>query len=94
MSSSTYNSLTNAGFIPEQPLLVRKTVVTQEKGIKYTDFCYENEIPMSTYDDIVKGRTNASFYNIFRVISALGLSFEEFGKMLDSKLPENFLKND
>lgn len=36
MSSSTYNSLTNAGFIPEQPLLVRKTVVTQEKGIKYT----------------------------------------------------------
>lgn len=66
----------------------------KEKGIKYTDFCYENEIPMSTYDDIVKGRTNASFYNIFRVISALGLSFEEFGKMLDSKLPENFLKND
>ena len=36
MSSSTYNSLTNAGFKPEQELLVRKTVVTQEKGIKYT----------------------------------------------------------
>lgn len=68
--------------------------IRKEKGIKYTDFCYENEIPMSTYDDIVKGRTNASFYNIFRVISALGLSFEEFGKLLDSKLPENFLKND
>ena len=36
MSNSTYNSLTTAGFKPEQALLVRKTVVTQEKGIKYT----------------------------------------------------------
>lgn len=36
MSSSTYNSLTTAGFKPEQTLQVRKTVVTQEKGIKYT----------------------------------------------------------
>lgn len=35
MSSSTYNSLTTAGFKPEQALQVRKTVVTQEKGIKY-----------------------------------------------------------
>ena len=23
------------------------------KGIKYTKLCYENEIPMSTYDDII-----------------------------------------
>lgn len=36
MSSSTYNSLTTAGFKPEQALQARKTVVTQEKGIKYT----------------------------------------------------------
>ena len=36
MSSSTYNSLMTAGFVPEQALQVRKTVVTQEKGIKYT----------------------------------------------------------
>lgn len=36
MSSSTYNSLTTADFKPEQALQVRKTVVTQEKGIKYT----------------------------------------------------------
>lgn len=36
MSSSTYNSLMTAGFKPEQALQVRKTVVTQEKGIKYT----------------------------------------------------------
>nr|WP_297658517.1 hypothetical protein [uncultured Prevotella sp.] len=36
MSSSTYNRLTTAGFKPEQALQVRKTVATQEKGIKYT----------------------------------------------------------
>ena len=36
MSSSTSNSLTTAGFKPEQALQVRKTVVTQEKVIKYT----------------------------------------------------------
>lgn len=36
MGSSTYNNLATAGFKPEQTLQVRKTVVTQEKGIKYT----------------------------------------------------------
>ena len=36
MGSSTYYNLTTAGFEPEQALQVRKTVVTQEKGIKYT----------------------------------------------------------
>ncbi len=36
MSNSTYNSLTATGFQPEQALQSRKTVVTQEKGVKYT----------------------------------------------------------
>lgn len=36
MGSSTYYNLTTAGFEPEQALQVRKTVVTLEKGIKYT----------------------------------------------------------
>ena len=49
---------------------------------------------MSTYDDIVKGRTNASFYNIAKIIGALGLSFEEFGKLLDEELPKNFSQED
>ena len=68
--------------------------IRTEKGIKYTDFCYENEIPMSTYDDIVKGRTNASFYNVAKIIGALGLSFVEFGKLLDEELPKNFSQED
>ncbi len=64
------------------------------KGIKYTELCYENEIPMSTYDDIINAKTKASFYNIAKVVKALDLSFEEFGKLLDKKLPKNFLDNE
>ena len=36
MSTSTYEGLFASGFNPQQPLQVRKTVVTQELGKKYT----------------------------------------------------------
>mgnify|MGYP006973064671 CR=1 FL=1 len=36
MSTSTYEGLIASGFNPQQPLQVRKTVVTQELGKKYT----------------------------------------------------------
>lgn len=36
MSTSTYDSLISSGFKPQLPLEVRKTVVTQELGKKYT----------------------------------------------------------
>lgn len=68
--------------------------VKQEKGIKYTDFCYENEIPMSTFDDIINAKTKASYYNVAKVVKGLGLNFEEFGRLLDEKLPDNFLNNE
>jgi hypothetical protein len=64
------------------------------KGIKYTDFCYENDIPMSSYDVIINASAQSSCFNIAKVVKALGLSFEEFGKMLDEELPENFMIND
>jgi len=66
----------------------------KESGIKYTDFCYENDIPMSTYDDIVKGRKKSSFYNIAKIVKALGFSFEEFGKLLDEHISENFVEQE
>lgn len=68
--------------------------VKLKKGIKYTDICYGNGIPMSTYDDIINAKTKASYYNIAKIIKGLGLSFEEFGKMLDSELPNDFLNGD
>ena len=64
--------------------------IRKEKGIKYTDLCYGNEIPMSTYDDIMNAKTKASFYNIAKIIKALGLSFEEFGELLDEELGKDF----
>lgn len=36
MGTSTYSNLMAQGYEPQQPLLARKTVVTQEKGVKYT----------------------------------------------------------
>ena len=66
----------------------------KDKGIRYTDFCYENDIPMSTYDAIINAAYQSSYYNIAKVVKALGLSFEEFGKMLDKELPENFMNNE
>ena len=65
-----------------------------ELGIKYTDFCLGNDIPTSTYDDIINAKRKSSFYNVAKVVKALGLSFEEFGALLDKELPDNFLKEE
>lgn len=62
----------------------------KEKGVGYLDFCDENSIATSTYDNIVNGATKPSFYNVFKIIKALGLNFEEFGALLDEKLPAKF----
>ena len=61
--------------------------VRTNKDIKYTDFCYENDIPMSTYDAIINASTQSSCYSISKVIKALGLNFEQFGALLDKELP-------
>ncbi len=61
----------------------------KNKGIKYSDLCYENDIATSTYDDIINAKTKATFYNIAKVTRALGLSFEEFGRLLDKELPKD-----
>jgi hypothetical protein len=49
---------------------------------------------MSTYDNIINGSKQITFFNIAKVIKALNLSFEEFGRYLDKELPENFLNQD
>ena len=69
--------------------LIKK--VKKEKGIKYTELCYENDISTSTYDNIVSAKKQSNFYNIAKVVKALGLNFETFGKLLDDELPKNFL---
>lgn len=66
----------------------------KESGIKYTDFCYGNDIPMSTYDTIVSARKQSSCYNVAKVAKALDMSFEEFGRLLDQELPPDFMSKD
>ena len=72
---------------------ISKTIslIRKDKGIRYTDLCLGFDIPTSTYDDIISAKRMTSFYNIARVIKALGLSFKEFGELLDNELPENFM---
>ena len=62
----------------------------EAKNLKFTIFCYENDIPVSTYNDIIKSKGNASFYKVAQIVKALDLSFEDFGKLLDKKLPKDF----
>ena len=66
------------------------TNVRESKGIKYTDFCYGNDIPMTTYDSIINASVQSSFYNISKIVKALGLTYEEFGKLLDKELPKDY----
>ncbi len=63
-------------------------------GEKLTLFCYENDIPTTTLTSIEAARTEACFYNIFKVCRALELSMDEFGKLLEKGLPENFLNKE
>lgn len=63
----------------------------EEKGIKYTELCYENDISTSTYDNIINAKNQATAFNIAKIIKGLGLNFEEFGRLLDKNLPKDFL---
>ena len=64
--------------------------VRKSKKLKFTIFCYENDIPKTTLYMIEKGKNKAYATSLCKIISALGLSFEEFGALLDKELPENF----
>ena len=66
----------------------------KQKGYQYTLFCYENDIPTTTYDNIVNVKNQATFFNVAKIIKALGFTFEDFGKLLDKELPENLFDND
>ena len=62
----------------------------KKKNLKFTIFCYENDIATSLLNTIENGETHTYFSNVIRVIKALDLNFEEFGKLLDEELGENY----
>ena len=65
-----------------------------EKGLKFTIFCYENDIAKSSLNLIENGASQAYFSKIARVIQALDMSFEEFGKLLDREISKDFFKSE
>jgi len=56
------------------------------KNLKFTIFCYENDITTSTLNNVENAVTQTYFSKIAHIIKALGLNFEEFGKLLDKEL--------
>lgn len=66
----------------------------RKKSAKFTIFCYENDIAKSLLNTIENGNTQTYFANVARVVKALGLSFEEFGKLLDDELGKDFTFTD
>lgn len=60
--------------------------VRKAKNLKFTIFCYENDIAKSTLNNIENGTKQTYFSKIAKIITCLGLNFEEFGRLLDKEL--------
>lgn len=60
------------------------------RNLKFTIFCYENDIPKTTLYMIEHGKNKTYSTNLFRIVQALGLSFEDFGRLLQEELPNDF----
>ncbi len=64
----------------------------QNNPKKYVIFCDENCIADSTLNNIESGSRSPKLYTIARIIKALGLSFKEFGEILDKELTDEIFK--
>lgn len=62
----------------------------KRRGLKFTIFCYENDISKTTLYMIEKGRIKAYITTIFKIVFALGLTLSEFSALLEEELPEDF----
>ena len=66
------------------------TKVRKQKNLKFTIFCYENDISKTTLYMIEKGKNKPYVTSLFEIIEALGLTYTEFGALLDKELPETY----
>ena len=64
----------------------------QNNPKKYVIFCDENCIADSTLNNIESGLRSPKLYTIARIVKALGLSFKEFGEILDKELSDEIFK--
>lgn len=70
------------------------TKVRKQKNLKFTIFCYENDISKTTLYMIEKGKNKPYVTSLFEIIEALGLTYTEFGILLDKELPETYWDNE
>lgn len=68
--------------------------IRKQKNLRFTIFCYENDISKTTLYMIEKGKNKAYVTSLFEIIKALGLSFKDFGELLDKELPPEYWENE
>lgn len=56
------------------------------RGIKFTIFCYEHGFPTTTLYMLEKGNSKSSAVFVFKVVEDLGLTFQEFGVLVDKEV--------
>ncbi len=57
----------------------------KRRGIKFTIFCYEHEFPTTTLYMLETGNSKTSAVNVFKIAEELGLTFQEFGALVDEE---------
>ena len=68
--------------------------VRKQKNFKFTIFCYENDISKTTLYMIEKGKNKPYVTSLCEIIKALGVSYGEFGALLDKELPQEYWNNE
>ena len=68
--------------------------IRKQKNLKFTIFCYENDISKTTLYMIEKGKNKPYVTSLCEIIESLGLSYEEFGALLDKELPPEYWNNE
>ena len=66
----------------------------KRKNSKFTIFCYENDISKTTLYMIEKGKNKPYVTSLCEIIKALGVSYGEFGALLDKELPQEYWNNE
>lgn len=68
--------------------LIREKRTAQNKGILL--FSYEYDISNSSIAMLEKGKRDVQITTLWKLANALGMSFSEFARELENRLPQNF----
>ncbi len=74
-------------FAKEVGKLIKR--LRKEYPKKYVIFCDENGIAPTTLDTLEKGISSPKFYTLMRIIGAMDLTLEEFGKIFDREIQKD-----